>query len=222
MKKKNSIICLVLIFMSLLVGCTTQTENAVLPPARVGNAGVISASLDRSYTFEEAYQEADLVAYVKVEDWIEENEEQGITYYDAIIVEQHKGTEINEMVLLQDGTSSRTLKGYPLFTYGNEMLVFLKEAVDTEYDNAYWIIGSFTTLLDVVKDEEGNMYYMDRYGFLGETVDADLNIVNNTSLRQVLYETAISNDEIVEDMGYKYGHIYNKSDIDSLMEEYEK
>lgn len=221
MKKLCSIISVILILMSLLTGCKNENEEVVLPPTRVGKITEVSALLARHYTFEEAYQEADMVAHVKVGNWLGEEEEKGATYYDATIVEQYKGDKIDEIILFQDGTSNGTLKRYPLFTYGNEMLVFLKEAVDTEYDDAYWIIGAFTTMLDVVNDEEGNLYYMDRYGILGETIDASMNSAGNTDLRQVLYEAAVANDEIVVEMGYRYEYIYEKAILDNLMESIE-
>lgn len=221
LKKSVSIITVILIIMSLFTGCNTQNEEGVLPPTRLGNETEISALLARRYTFEEAYQEADVVAHVKVGNWLGEEEEKRATYFDATIVEQYKGNAIDEIVLFQDGTSKGTLKGYPLFTYGNEMLVFLKEAVETEYEDAYWIIGAYTTMLDVVYDEGGNLYYMDRYGTLGETIEASMNSAGDAELRSRLYEKASEKDEMVTVIGYQYKHIYKKEILDALMESIE-
>ncbi|MBQ2900325.1 MAG: hypothetical protein IJE49_12690 [Agathobacter sp.] len=206
---------IVIAILMLLVGCSNENIKAKLPPVRISDIQ-INASFERSYTFAEAYEESDMVAHIRIGDWLGDGEY--ITYFEAEIIEQYKGEVINEIVLLQDGTTSETLKGYPLFTNENEMLVFLKHAVNTEYEDAYWIIGAYTTLLDVEIDKNGNQYYIDRYGILGETISTSLNIANNEELKKELYRNAIKRDSIVAEMEYEYNYIYNKTSLDELME----
>ena len=63
----------------------------------------------------------------------------------------------------QDGNSTETI--YPLFTYGDEMLLYLKEPVVSEDYVFYWIPGAYTTIVDVVNlDDE--KYFCDRMGIL--------------------------------------------------------
>ena len=97
---------------------------------------------------------------------------------------------------------------------------FLKCAVNTEYENAFWIIGAYTTVFDVVYDKNGDQYYIDRYGMLGETINKSLNIADNESLKRELYENAVKKDESVSKMEYKYKYIYNKASLDELMGEF--
>jgi len=202
-----------------LAGCGARSGGAVLPPARTGAQGELSPSLAQRYTFETACASSDLVAHIKVGSWLgEEAETKYTTYYEASVIEKYIGGETAEdIVLLQDGTSSQTLRGYPLFTSGNELLVFLRRAADVEYENAYWIIGSFTTVLDAVSDDSGGVFYMDRYGLLGETMDISENYASQPPAAQ-LYSAAAEQDPIIEDMDYHYPYIFSRQDVASLFE----
>lgn len=215
MRNKIYTLSMVIVCLLLLTGYLVERQQIVYPPIRETNDVKISASLERHYTFKEAFDEADLVVYVCVGNWLGEGEHS--TYYETKIIETYKGDRSDEIVLLQDGTSSGTYKGYPLFTYGNEMLVFLKQAADVEYENAYWIMGAWTTLLDVVNDESGNMYYVDRSGMLSETIDESLNVANDTSLKEGLYENTLKRDAIVANIFTKSKYVYEKSSIDDLI-----
>lgn len=219
MKKKICFISSVIVLALLLVGCFTERKNVVLPPLRESNNMEMTASLERHYTFEEAFEEADLVAHVQVGNWLGEG--QYSTYYETEIVEQYKGDSVNKIVLLQDGSSHGTYKGYPLFIYGNEMLVFLKQASNIGYDNAYWIIGAWTTLLDVIDDGNGNCYYVDRCGMLGETIDATINVADDTNISKGLYENTLKKDKVVADIYSKSKYVYEKFNLDNLMIELE-
>ena len=50
---------------------------------------------------------------------------------------------------MQSGNSEITFKDYPLFKSGDRMLLFLRKAVDTNFENSYWIIGEYTTIMDI-------------------------------------------------------------------------
>lgn len=205
-------------FLLSMVGCAQSSiESAVIPPARIGADGFIHASLDKYYTFESAFAEADVVALIEVGNWLAEDNGLYQTYYEAAVIRSYKGDAPEAFTLLQDGSSSMTMKAYPLFTSRNELLVFLKEAVGTDYENAYWIMGSFTTILDVSYDADGNRYYMDRYGILGESMDISNNYTSQESVASALYAYAVSEDPIVADMQYQYPFIFSEEDINSLI-----
>jgi len=215
MKKTLSSVLLVMLLLSI-VGCSKNGDDAVLPPSRIGTEGSISSSLEQHYTFETAYSASDLVAHIKVGNWLGEDDEICITYYEATVIDNYTDGKSEKIILLQDGTSKRTLKAYPLFTSGNELLVFLKCAEGTEYENAYWIIGSFTTILDVVSSDSGEMYYVDRYGMLGETMSLP-NYASQSSLSSELYANAVKLDSIIADMQYSFPYIFSKSDVELLI-----
>lgn len=197
---------------------TTDNNVAVLPPTRLGSSS-IHASLAKKYTLNTAVAEADVVARIQVGDWIAEDTDIGSTYYEATVLECFKGNIPTTFTLKQDGSSAGTLKGYPLFTSGNEILVFLNEATATNYDSTYWIIGSFTTIMDVSYDNAGNRYYADRYGILGETVDVSVNYARQPSTFAEIYARSVETDPIVQDMQYRYPYVFAESDLIPLLED---
>lgn len=98
-------------------------------PVRVGK-GTMMARLARSYTFSEAYQEADMVADVIITEWRgEELKYGGGTYFYAQVLNTYKnetGAEHDRILLLQSGCSQFTYDDYPLFKNGMRMLLCLK------------------------------------------------------------------------------------------------
>ena len=196
----------------------TDDTTAVLPPTRLGSSS-IQASLATRYTLESAVSEADVVARIVVGDWIAENTEIHSTYYEATVLECFKGNIPTTFTLIQDGSSAGTLKRYPLFTSGNEMLVFLNEAIELDYDSPYWIIGAFTTIMDVSYDNAGNRYYADRYGILGETVDVAVNYASRPSIFAEVYARSVEADPIVQELHYSYPYVFAESDLIPLLED---
>lgn len=194
----------------------TDDTTAVLPPTRLGSS-TVKATLITKYTLESAVSEADVVARIVVGDWIAENTEIGSTYYEATVLQCFKGNIPTAFTLIQDGCSTGTLKGYPLFTSGNEMLVFLKKAVGVDYNSPYWIIGSFSTIMDVSYDNAGNRYYVDRRGMLGETVDVDVNYSKQPSIFAEVYARFAEADPIVQELHYSYPYVFAESDLIPLL-----
>lgn len=214
------ILCMILILMLLasVTGCTSPSDEAiVLPPTRTGSSE-IHACLDIRYTFHTAFSSADVVARVKVGNWIAEDVDLGTTYYEATVLQCFKGDIPQEFTLLQDGCSTGTFKGYPLFTNGNELLVFLNNATVTDYPSPYWIIGSFTTVMDVSYDEAGSRYYSDRYGIIGETIDISTNCALQDDIFAEVYSKSVANDPIIADMQYFYPYVFSETDLMKLME----
>lgn len=212
--------CLILaaVFLMITIGCSGSSSSiGVLPPTRLGSSE-IQASFNTRYTFASAVSEADVVARIEVGSWIAEDTDLHKTYYEATVLQCFKGSIPTTFTLLQDGCSAGTLKGYPLFTSGNEILVFLKEATITTYESPYWIIGSFTTLLDISYDENGNRYYADRYGILGESINISSNYAHEISVSSEVLAVAAANDPIVSEMQYSYPYIFSETDIITLLE----
>ena len=84
----------------LLTACSSRGTE---PPVRIGEA-IGEASLLRSYSAAEAFQEADAVALVRVGDWL--GEQDGgfpITFYKAAVVKSYKGDLPREFTLMQNG-----------------------------------------------------------------------------------------------------------------------
>ena len=159
---KRRIFTFLLAALVLLTACSGRGTE---PPVRIGEA-IGEASLLRSYSAAEAFQEADTVALVRVGDWL--GEQDGgfpITFYKAAVVKSYKGDLPREFTLMQNGGSAGTYEDYPLYTCGNELLVFLRKA-DADYPDAYQSVGSFSTVLYAADAVDGTRYYLDRFGLM--------------------------------------------------------
>lgn len=220
----KKILCIIFICMFVLsvAGCAASSnKTVVLPPTRIGRS-LEQATFGNKYTFASAFSEADVVARIEVGNWINEDTNIGSSYYEASVLQCFKGDIPQNFTLIQDGCSSGTLKSYPLFTSGNEILVFLNEAnvtdVVLDYDSPYWIIGAYTTLFDVVYDDSGNRYYSDRYGILGETIHISTNYALQDEIFTEIYSNSVRIDSIVEEMQYSYPYVFSENDLTTLLE----
>lgn len=175
MKRKLSIFLLAAMLLTL----TACSSDAVLPPVRIGE-GFRSPMLLREYSVTEAFQESEAVVRVRVGNWLEESERFHTTFYEATVLKCYKGDIPTHFTLLQSGTSASTYEDYPLFTYGNELLLFLYE-YDTddledwtvEYDDLYRLEGVFTTIMYVACADDGTRYYLDRFGLMSMEEQGD-------------------------------------------------
>ena len=233
-KEAIKIICVFFVLVAFLfsTGCSSldgtyilnggsvtndEVEERVLPPCRISEKSVISASLAKKYTLTSAYEDADVVAHIKVGDWLEEDAELMSSFFEAEIIRIYKGKAEDKIVLEQDGTSTGTLKGYPLLTYGKEVLVFLKDATSFEkihYKDAYWIIGSYTTLLDACYDDKGNVYFNDMCGVLWGSMDKHVFIKENT--REELYNSLIKIDPWILTIDYRHDNYITEKELVKL------
>ena len=159
----------------LLTACSSR--GVVRPPVRIGE-GTGNACFNRSFSLTEAFEEADVVALVQVGNWLREKDGGfPITFYKAAVVKSYKGDLPREFTLMQNGGSAGTYEDYPLYTCGNELLVFLRKA-DADYPDAYQSVGSFSTVLYAADAVDGTRYYLDRFGLMSmreqETGDSAL------------------------------------------------
>ena len=210
-------------FMLLAAGCSQGADDSVvLPPTRIGES-ISYPSLEKSYTFETAFSEADAVARIKVGNWLSEDNEIHSTYFDATVLQCFKGNIPESFILIQDGSSNATMDGYPLFTYGNELLVFLNQATGFEDEIHYWIIGAYTTVMDVVYDNSETRYYATRFSSLVETMDITPNCVDQKDIVSEIYNFAIISDPLVADIAdeqHLYSYIFSESDVIDLINSY--
>ncbi len=174
--------CLVLV-VGLCLGFLGGKEEIVLPPSRYGaNAGQLSIYCP---SFEEAWDAADVIAWVRVGNWLGERSGDKVldtTYFEAEVIRTYKGNPGESIVLEQVGSSNWTVKCYPLFTYGNEMLLFLQGGdsrpfpgnhyTGAEFDNSYCIVGTYGGVMDVVTNTDGTVYVTDRFGFITKDVES--------------------------------------------------
>lgn len=134
-------------------------------PNRVGK-GTVLPCLERGYTLEEAIAESDLIVDLTIFEWLGEDDRN--TYFTAQINTTYKGYEYDEIKLKQDGNSKFTVKQYPLFQNNDRLLLFLEK-----YEDYYWIIGAFSTVLDV-KEYNGQLCLIDKFSFMTDNINSSI------------------------------------------------
>ncbi len=198
---------------------TPDTDEIVLPPVRVGTEGYSQASLSaRSSTIESLCEYIDVIAVVRVGNWLDEDTHH--TYYNAEVLDLIAGTLPDQFVLLQDGNSKCTMKGYPLFTYGDEFLLFLvkadyapEEGCAYPNKNSYWIAGSYSTVMEVVEGENGNYYFVDRYHLLDRSAIELINLKTENTVNTMVHQTLASRDAEVSQFKAPYTAIYSLEEL---------
>ena len=192
-------------------------KEPVLPPVRTGSTSMIARIPD--YSLERAYNEADLVALVRVGDWLGERNveyEAELTYYSARAERMYKGEE-TDFVLCQDGNSALTLSGYPLFTDGNELLLFLKHGSDPDYEDMYYIVGSYGTVMYALSDDSGETYLIEPFGGFGHSTG----IKENHSEEAELIAQLVKNngDRLLNETVLHAAFICKAEDMEKRMDE---
>ena len=210
----------------------------VLPPVRVGEH-MEQASLGDHNTLESAYEKADVVALVRIGDWMEEQIEYDATLYHVDVLEQYKGEPLDSFVFRQDGCSRSTFFNYPLFKGGNEVLLFLKEATlvdengeliepNFEYKGDYYFsLNAWGTALTAVTDDAGNRYVSDTTYLLEENYNELTNYGNYSAdsepyhfaemrpeLADEIYENAIEKDAYPR---INFNFLFSMEEIASLL-----
>lgn len=140
MKRLCTIVAILLIGALCLTACGGGDENLTaigttapdLPAVEIGSTVIRppTRSANKQYSARrctlsliELWEAADAVAWVSIGNWLSETEHG--SYYDATVRECYKGDLPASIVLEQAGASTKTYTDFPLFTYGNEFLIFL-------------------------------------------------------------------------------------------------
>ncbi len=146
----------------------TVPEDAVFAPVRKPK-GTSHAMRDYNYFygFRSAYEHADAVCLVTVENWLSENF--FCTFFEVSVDKVYKGEIPDKIALRQEANSGHSAYNTPLFTYGNKLLVFLykydrwDEGVQ-RHENAYEIMVFGTGYLIYAQDKSGGDYLIDLIG----------------------------------------------------------
>jgi hypothetical protein len=172
MKKFFIISVVSLIF--ILGGCKAQTAKDT--PHQVGQKGQFSASI-MSYNFEDSFNKADIVAQVKITEWLGETKDSfEMTTFKAKLEKTYKNDvadrDLKEIKLLQDGNSKYTVENFSLFKNNDKLVLFLKKATGEEVDDTtYWILGGYASVFRVI-NIEGQDYAVKQVGDWAELGDA--------------------------------------------------
>lgn len=205
------------VFLHLTAGCTqAEKEAIVLPPARnVPYPGLVDYA---DVNFEAVYAQAEAIARIKVGNWLgEDTGDNNHTFFEAAVLECYTGSMPETFTLIQTG-SSHGKDGRPIFTYGNEMLLFLVKAPAeyTSYEDAYYNEGSFFSVFDVSYDNDGERYFVVRNGWFGKSLPFA------TPLKEIpmkeITEYAVKNDPILEETGFAFSYAFTEKDLKKLID----
>ncbi len=99
------------------------------------------------------------------------------------------------------------------------MILFLKEYSDMPYENCYYILGDYCTVVDVSRDADGNAYVLDNFTiFLERSMEASpVDEVREVSVRQRVFAEADRMDPLMDYSNVVYGQL-----VVVTMEEFEK
>ena len=140
-------------------------EDHVFPPGERINP---DAKVDyyKSYNVQTAFEEATLVAHVRITDWVCETEHSSL--YSAEVLTVYKGnpkyingSETN-LHLLQFGSSRGTAFGTTLFIPGNEFILFMLRGKHDLFGSYYSTLNDKHTILDVLRSDDGKEWIAPR------------------------------------------------------------
>ncbi|MBQ4382563.1 MAG: hypothetical protein II794_07500 [Oscillospiraceae bacterium] len=191
-----------------------ESSEPILPPATQGKS-IGKAQFNRGYTMKEAYEEADLVAVIRIGNWLgEEKLSEGSrlmnTYYGAQVVTTYKGESGDTIIYGQSGGSSLTWYRYLLHSYGDIVLAFFKYNSDGYYSSLCWYLGE----LNGIEDADGNLYFVDRFGMLSSGLD----LISDISQKRDYAAEALL-DDTVANPGMTL-HAYSQDALEALFESY--
>ncbi|OPX42177.1 hypothetical protein CLHUN_39640 [Ruminiclostridium hungatei] len=207
----------------MLGGCSNQNTVAVKnTPHQVGQKGEMSASVN-AYDLEKVYKKADLVAEIKITEWLEEMDEPAEkTLFKAKLEKVYKNNQIDnpeEIYLLQDGNSKYTIKDYPLFKNDDKLILFMKKA--EEAVNTFWILGVNTCVIRVV-DVAKESYAVKQVGQFREFLNIRAENADS-NLREALlkdYKVEFPNSATI--LPEAYGLKALESELEKMKSEVEK
>lgn len=111
----------------------------------------------RGYSYDKLIEEADLIAKVKIVEWLgESNDPTEQTFFKAELLNVLKGADVKNnkyIEIRQEGSSSTTIKDFPLFKNNDKLILFLKKGDG----NVYWICGTYSTVV-YVKESSNKEY----------------------------------------------------------------
>lgn len=152
-KRTLRVLALLIVFILLLL-CSCK-EETVYPPVRTPKDR-LNVQYVSGYTLDEAYEKADVVATVKIENWLSEDEES--SFFEAKVLEAYKGEPEETIRLAQSGNSQYMIVGHPLYYPENEFFIFLNEYENSQGEKEYCSLQDADTLFTLTENKEGEKY----------------------------------------------------------------
>ncbi len=159
-------------------------EDVVLPPVRESKNPAKASYVTNELDLAAFANDSVAIVHLRVKNWLGDSENYKMTCFEAEIIEVYGGEIPDEIVLVQDGTSELTYEYYPLFTYGNELFLFLEKIetriewyksllpnvdyADFDYENAYSIATGPLGVFQIGTSDKGESYIVPQFFFIAE------------------------------------------------------
>lgn len=212
-------ILLVIFKLLLFASCNSaqeQNEDIVLPPNRMNEGTAFFVSYNYDDNVINAIKKADAVAHIKIGNWVGEVGENGVgsTYFEAEVMNVFKGNLPQKIRFTQSGYSGGNLNDFPLYTYGNELLIFMREYQKDCYSSMY----SKETAFDVITAPDGEIYVVDTsVNSVFRNIKNELkNHTDNLLLTSQLIKTKKDNDPFWKE--YNTVRIYRVFKFEDVLE----
>jgi len=110
----------------------TENINQIVKDTPVLFGTKSSKVLVQGYTYTKLIEKADIIAKVKIVEWLCESTESDQTFFKAEILDVLKGNvKNNEFIKIrQEGSSSATIQDFPFFKNNDKLILFLKQDTD--------------------------------------------------------------------------------------------
>lgn len=212
-----------LIFLGSKLIKTPEAKQPVLPPIRMSERPGFCSFVMPYNTPREFVEGSDAIARVRIGDWLGDTGDMITTKFEAEVTELIKGELPKKITLLQEGGSDFTLRGNPLYTAGNELLLFLNKCQNfpgqryTLPDDAYISSCSYIAVFDIVRLENGEEYALARHRLVKNLVPGRaFNVATgqNQRLRDEISAALKRSDPIWETTQREMGYIYS---LDALI-----
>jgi hypothetical protein len=163
---KNRILrygAMIVLALGLLSGCNGQVDVASneSPAQEVKEDRKILKGVVLARNISELVEKADIVVSLKIGEKVRElSEPSPKTIFETSILEIYKdnGKIEDTIQLMQAGNSEFSFNGEDMFKNGEEMILFLRESNDAEFENTntYWILGEYSAYFKI-KDNDINV-----------------------------------------------------------------
>ena len=209
----------------LLASCTGSKKEAVVPPVRMTEYPSHASFGYAPASVADAVEESDAIAYIRIGDWLGYTDDMYSTLFSAEVIETAKGKLPSKFTLIQDGSSRFTLEGHPLFTAGNELLLFLNKLSDEGRernklpDDSYIITCAHITTFDVIAIDGEKYAFPRNYALLDTMPSSVRNFAQDETFLKKAVDELIRSDSIwenVDTMQYRY-HVYKLDQLLSMV-----
>ena len=195
-------------------------KDAVLPPARIGALGSTHPRIYGPLTMSSLKERSDAVCILTIGNWIGEDEDE--TFFEATVESVLCGELPKRIIICQHGNSSWAINEFPILTYGDRLLAFLRCVTwnAEQSENCYTFTGVQFSHYYIGSADDGNEYAIDISGVISHYSEREkgFHVKNHSEDIRLIFEliTSFSGyDKLLSDWLNDYFEMLIKDNLDS-------